>query len=47
MEQTEMITIPKQEYEKLKKLENIDWDLVIQFKESLEDVKAGRIRRVA
>ncbi len=47
MEHTEMITIPKQEYEKLKKLENIDWDLVIQFKESLEDVKAGRIRRVA
>lgn len=50
----EMIKIPRQEYEKLleelrflKKAKNIDWDLVRQFKEGLEDVKAGRIRRVA
>ena len=50
----EMVKIPKSEYEemksqisKLKALEKIDFDLVRQFKESLEDVKAGRIRRVA
>jgi len=41
------ITIPKQEYEELIKLRNIDFDLIAQFKRSLEDVKAGRIRRVA
>ena len=50
----EMINIPKREYEKMKmqivklsELEKIDFNLVRQFKESLEDVKAGRIRRVA
>ena len=50
----EMIEIPKAEYErmialirKLKGLEKLDFDLIRQFKESLEDVKAGRIRRVA
>ena len=50
----EMISISKTEYErmkhqiaKLKELEEIDFDLVRQFKDSLEDVKAGRIRRVA
>ncbi|MBS3099031.1 hypothetical protein J4462_02360 [Candidatus Pacearchaeota archaeon] len=50
----EMITIPKTEYERMKaqitmlrELEKIDFDLIRQFKESLEDVKTGRIRRVA
>ena len=50
----EMISIPKTEYErmkqqiaKLRELQKIDFDLIRQFKESLEDVKAGRIRRVA
>ena len=49
-----MISIPKTEYErmkqqiaKLRELQKIDFDLIRQFKESLEDVKAGRIRRVA
>ncbi len=49
-----MISIPKDEYERMKakvamlrELEKIDFDLLRQFKESLEDVKAGRIRRVA
>jgi hypothetical protein len=49
----EMIEIPKTEYErmkhqiaKLRQLEKIDFDLIRQFKDSLEDVKAGRIRRV-
>jgi len=49
-----MISISRTEYErmkyqiaKLKELEKIDFDLVRQFKESLEDVKEGKIRRVA
>jgi len=50
----EKICISKDEYERimselirLKKLEQVDFDLVRQFKNSLEDVKAGRIKRVA
>lgn len=50
----ETITIPKTKYEQMKhqiarlrELEKIDFDLIRQFKDSLEDVKAGRIRRVA
>jgi len=50
----ETITISRTEYEqmkmliaKLRKLEQVDFDLVRQFKESLEDVKHGRIKRVA
>ncbi|MDP3916799.1 MAG: hypothetical protein Q8Q42_00755 [Nanoarchaeota archaeon] len=50
----EMIEIPKTEYErmkhqiaKLRQLEKIDFDLIRQFKDSLEDVKEGRIRKVA
>jgi len=50
----EIVKIPKEEYERmikelkfLRSLKEIDWNLVRQFKESLEDVKAGRIRRVA
>lgn len=50
----EMIQIPRTKYELmmkqvslLKKIEKIDFDLVRQFKNSLEDVKAGRILRVA
>ena len=49
-----MVNIPKEEYEKMKiqiekfkELEKIDFELVRQFKESLEDVKEGRIRKVA
>ena len=48
------VTISKEEYEKLKRahsklkeLEKVDYDLIRQFKESLEDLKAGRIRRLA
>ncbi len=50
----EMIKIPKDEYERMKaqlamlrELEKIDFDLLRQFKNSLEDIKAGRVRRVA
>tara|TARA_Y100000310_G_scaffold340019_1_gene434487 strand:- start:3634 stop:3789 length:156 start_codon:yes stop_codon:yes gene_type:complete len=50
----ETVTISKEEYLKLKlasaklrKLEKVDFDLVRQFRESLEAVKKGKIRRVA
>lgn len=42
----ETITIPKEEYDRLKKLEGIDWELVESFNRSLKDLKAGRVRRV-
>jgi len=41
------ITIPREEYLKLKKLEKIDFDLVRQFSSSLEDLKCGRFKRLA
>ena len=44
--QTETVTIPKKEYEKLKMQANIDIELLEQFMESFKDIKAGRIRRV-
>lgn len=47
----EMVKVPRDEYERMKaqlamlrELEKIDFDLLRQFKTSLEDVKAGRIR---
>ena len=50
----EMIEIPKDEYQKmvreiklLREAKEIDWDLVKQFQSGLEDLKAGRVRRVA
>jgi len=42
----ETVTISKEEYERLKKLEQVDWDLVESFKRGLEDVKHGRIKQV-
>ena len=41
------VTIPKEEYKRLKRLEKIDYDLVRQFASSLEDLKKGRFKRVA
>ena len=43
----ETITIPRKEYEKLKQLEQIDFDLIRQFSSSLADLKCGRFRRLA
>jgi len=47
----EMVKVPREEFEKMRReleiLRSIDFELLSQFKESLEDVKAGRIRRVA
>jgi len=34
-------------YMRLKELEGIDFDLVRQIRGSLEDLKAGRVKRVA
>jgi len=38
------ITIPKQEYEKLKREAKIDMELVEKIKRGLEDIRAGRIK---
>ena len=50
----EMVNIPKARLEemerelvRLRELEKVDFELVKQFKDSLEDLKAGRITRVA
>lgn len=40
----EMISIPKQEFEILKKKAEIDYELVEKIKRSLEDIKEGRIK---
>ncbi len=37
----------KAELKRLKELEQVDFELVRQFKEGLEDLKAGRVKRVA
>ena len=42
-----MLSITREEYEKLKRLERIDFELVRQFHDSLEDLKEKRVRQVA
>ena len=42
----ETVTIPKEEYIKLKKYAEIDKELLNQLVSSLEDIKEGRIKRV-
>ncbi len=42
----ETITISKHEYVRLKRIEEIDHNLISQLVRSLEDIKAGRIKRV-
>ena len=44
---TETVTISKKEYQRLKRLEKVDRNLIEQLTASLEDVKAGKIKRVA
>ena len=41
------VTIPREEYIHLKKLEKIDLDLVRQFTASLSDLKQGKFKRLA
>jgi len=42
----DMVTIPKEEYDKLKMQSNIDMDLFEQLVNSFKDIKEGRITRV-
>ena len=41
-----MISIPKDEYERLKMQANIDVDLLKQLVRSVKDIKEGRVIRV-
>lgn len=41
-----MITIPRKEYEELKKQANIDVEFLKQLLSSFRDIKEGRIKRV-
>jgi len=40
----ETVTIPKDEYESLKKKAEIDEDLLLSLVRGLEDIRAGRIK---
>ena len=40
----ETVTIPKEEYERLKKEAEVDIELVNKIKRSLEDIKHGRVK---
>ncbi len=40
------VTIPKTEYERLKRQANIDMEFLKELVDSLADIKAGRVRRV-
>ncbi len=43
---TETVTIPKEEYLRLKKLEKLDYELLNQITNSFKDIKEGKIRRI-
>ena len=38
------VTIPKEEYEMLKKKAELDKDLLVSLVKGLEDIKAGRVK---
>ena len=40
----ETVTIPKEEYERLKREAEVDMGLVNKIKRSLEDIKHGRVK---
>lgn len=42
-----MVTIPKREYERLKKKTQIDEEFLKELAQSLKDIKEGRVKRVA
>lgn len=42
---SDTVTIPKSEYKRLKKLEQIDYELLQSISRGLEDLKAGRFKR--
>ncbi len=39
---TDTVTISREEYLRLKSLEKVEWELVGEFKEALNDLKAGK-----
>ena len=41
---SDIITISKGEYEKLKALEKVEWEVVGEFKQVLEDLKQGKYK---
>ena len=43
----ETVTIPREEYDHLKQLEQLDFDLIRQFSSSLHDLKEGRFKKLA
>lgn len=43
----ETVTIQETEYKRLKKLEQLDFNLIKQFASSLEDLKRGRFKKLA
>ena len=43
----ETITNSRSEYERLKKIETLDFELIGQFASSLDDLKKGRFKRLA
>lgn len=42
----ETVTIPKEEYDALKKESVVDVELIAKIKRSFEDIKHGRIREL-
>ncbi len=42
----ETVTIPKEEYNLLKKQAKVDMDILQQLMSSFQDIRAGRVRRV-
>ncbi len=44
MKSMETITIPKEEYDRMKKALEVDEELVAKIKKGLEDIKEGRIK---
>lgn len=46
MAEAEMVQIPKAEYERLKQMAQVDWELVDKLKRSFEDIKHGRITEI-
>ena len=40
--EADTITISREEYERLKALEKVEWEVVGEFKEALDDLKEGK-----
>ncbi len=43
---SETVTIPKEEYEELKKHKEIDEELLKELVQGLKDIKAGNVKQV-